>query len=468
MCLPVFAVVGHPNKGKSSIVATLARDDSVLVAPDPGTTTKSRSYPLRIDGQLLYTLVDTPGFQRPRRALAWMKQHATSVVKRPQVVRAFVQTHQPRGEFPDECELLHPLIEGAGILYVIDGSRPYGQEYEAEMEILRWTGQPSMALINPIADESHVEEWTVALGQYFKVVRVFDAVTAEFDKRLELLRAFGQLQQRWSAALDRAVASLEADRARRYTRSARAIAELLVDMMTTNVIKKLPARTDPAPHRDALAKAFQDRLRKRERAGRQTIERIYGHYQIKRSESAMDLIDQDLFSQQSWLLWGLSRRQLLATGVASGAVIGGGLDVSVGGTSFLFGTVVGAAVGGASAWLSYNRIINVKVLGLPLGGVELRAGPIGNKNFPYVVVGRALYHHRLVSGRTHAQREDLSVDHSASIGGSSAFSDAQRLDLERCFTKLRRSRDEQTTSRECEKLAEWLNREGFDPADRSS
>ena len=34
MSAPVFVVVGHPNKGKSSIVATLAQDDSVEIAPD--------------------------------------------------------------------------------------------------------------------------------------------------------------------------------------------------------------------------------------------------------------------------------------------------------------------------------------------------------------------------------------------------------------------------------------------------
>ncbi len=64
---PLFAVVGHPNKGKSSLVATLARDDSVKINVDPGTTQRSQRYPMSVDGQTLYTLVDTPGFQRPAR-----------------------------------------------------------------------------------------------------------------------------------------------------------------------------------------------------------------------------------------------------------------------------------------------------------------------------------------------------------------------------------------------------------------
>ena len=36
--IPQFAIVGHPNKGKSSIVSTLARDSSVGISQQSGTT----------------------------------------------------------------------------------------------------------------------------------------------------------------------------------------------------------------------------------------------------------------------------------------------------------------------------------------------------------------------------------------------------------------------------------------------
>ena len=75
MSVPAFAVVGHPNKGKSSIVSTLASDDSVSISPEPGTTTQCRRFPMTVDGEELYALVDTPGFQRARRALDWMRRH---------------------------------------------------------------------------------------------------------------------------------------------------------------------------------------------------------------------------------------------------------------------------------------------------------------------------------------------------------------------------------------------------------
>lgn len=58
---PVFAVVGRPNKGKSSIVATLARDDSVFIDARAGSTRDAREFPMRVDEEILYVLVDTPG-----------------------------------------------------------------------------------------------------------------------------------------------------------------------------------------------------------------------------------------------------------------------------------------------------------------------------------------------------------------------------------------------------------------------
>ena len=135
---------------------------------------------MKVDGEVLYTLVDTPGFQRARAVWAWLRERETTADQRPRA-RAPVPDHACRHrQFPDERELLAPVMEGAGILYVVDGSVPFGPEYDAEMEILRWTGQPRLALINPIGEADHVEAWRTALGQYFSVVRVFDAVTADF------------------------------------------------------------------------------------------------------------------------------------------------------------------------------------------------------------------------------------------------------------------------------------------------
>ena len=63
---PVFAVVGHPNKGKSSIVSTIAQNDDIAISPRSGTTRDTERYDISI-GTAGYTLMDTPGFQRRGR-----------------------------------------------------------------------------------------------------------------------------------------------------------------------------------------------------------------------------------------------------------------------------------------------------------------------------------------------------------------------------------------------------------------
>ncbi|HHH43501.1 MAG TPA: DUF3482 domain-containing protein [Gammaproteobacteria bacterium] len=409
MSVPVFAIVGHPNKGKSSIVSTLSQDESVAISPLPGTTADIRRYPMTVDGEVLYELIDTPGFQRARAALEWMRSHAGSAVERSDTVRRFVDEHRHDARFSAECSLLEPVLAGAGILYVVDGSRPFGEEYEAEMEILRWTGQPSMALINMISDADYSADWSKALGQYFRIVRVFDAMTADFERRVQLLLAFGELREEWRAALEKAVRILREEQARRHTLATSVIAEMLARTLTHVRSRRLTAEEDTDSARDTLLREYKQDLVAMEQRCRDEVEQIYNHRKLERHEPRALLLDEDLFSQQTWRLFGLTRGQLVATGALGGAAAGSVIDLAVHGASLLLGSGLGAVAGGVSAWLTSERIANVRMLGHSLGGREISIGPMRNLNFPYVVLGRALLHWRMIEQRTHAYRGPLEL-----------------------------------------------------------
>jgi GTPase Era involved in 16S rRNA processing len=437
MSLPAFAVVGHPNKGKSSIVSTLASDDSVSISPEPGTTTHRRRFPMTVDGEELYALVDTPGFQRARRALDWMRRHETTADRHVEVVHRFVEVHRGGDVFAGECELLQPIIDGAGILYVVDGSVPFGEEYEPEMEILRWTGQPSMALINPIGAADYIEPWKAALGQYFKVVRVFDAVMAEFDKRIELLRAFGQLREEWRQSLERAVQCLQQDRERQRRLAARAIAGGLACMLGLQLEEKLTSGDELDAVRSGIQARLQDGLRSLEQRCRDEVETVYSHRRIERREAALTLLDEDLFAEKTWLVFGLRKSELMATGALGGAATGAVVDAQLGGMSFLLGAVVGAGIGAALGWWTADRLVRVRVLEVPLGGKKLVAGPTRNRSFPHVVFNRARYHHFLVARRNHSLRGELALtEHPDEV--LPPLSKGHRSELERRFERLRR------------------------------
>ena len=430
---PAFAVVGHPNKGKSTLVATLAQDASVRIGREPGTTTTAREFPMSVDGDVLYTLVDTPGFQRPRAVLEWLQAQNPNAADRPRIVARFVEQHGDDPRFAAECELLRPIIEGAGILYVVDGAVPYAPEYDAEMEILRWSGQPSVALINPIGSRAHVDDWSLALGQYFRVVRVLDTLDAPFEQRLQVLSAFGELSQQWREPLSRAIHNLREVREQALRGSASAIAELIAQAITLKVECRVAASDDPRAHRTQLEQRYQQDLRELEGRCRQRVQACYQHEPLKRHEGALEAIDEDLFSQHTWLLFGLQRKDLARASIAAGALTGLGVDVLSGGGSMFLGAALGAAIGGVSSWFSADALAQLKIDRLPMGGRLARFGPSRNTNLPFVLLGRARAHQQLVSGRSHADRDPLEL---LTQGALNVLSNEHRDALARAFATL--------------------------------
>ncbi|MFK7815694.1 MAG: GTPase/DUF3482 domain-containing protein [Gammaproteobacteria bacterium] len=434
---PKFAVVGHPNKGKSSIVSTLVESSGIQISNIPGTTVDSEVYAMRIKENVLYELVDTPGFQRPRKVMTWLEENSKSADDRPQTVANFVQQHRQDKNFHDECELLQPLLDGAGILYVVDGSKPYGVEYEAEMEILRWTGRPRMALINLISEGDYIEEWRTALDQYFAIVRVFDAMRADASKRIGLLKSFAELNEAWKPSLLNAVKLLEDDQTQRYKRSAKAIASLLVSALTAKQSKTIAEDEDPDPIIEKLTEKLKETLRKREQKARKEVEYIYRHQNIERKEDMMEFLALDLFSSETSELFGLSKSQIITSGAASGAVAGLGIDVMLGGASLLLGSGIGALIGGVSALFGSDKIGKMKVLGKTLTDRNLNVGPVKDVNLPYILLSRALMHHQLVSERNHALREALVIEVESTQYISQNFPDDTKKQLDKIFSTTR-------------------------------
>ena len=407
MNVPAFAVVGHPNKGKSSIVSTLAMDDTVAVSPVPGTTTQSRAFALRVDGETLYELYDTPGFQRPRAVLEWLDREKVPAHLNADRVRRFVYEHRSDPRFSDEIELLTPLLDGAGILYVVDGAKPYGSEYETEMEILRRTGRPSMALINRIGDTDHIEDWKRALGHYFRLVRVFNPMKAGFSQHIQLLESMAQLDENWTPRMRHAVSVLREDRRRRIAKSADTVARLAAAALSYTLSEKLHGDTADEAEKTRLTQRYRDGLRTLERKAFDTLAQLWRHRRLERATGALPLEGVDLFSAQSMELFGLKKRDLIVAGTLAGAATGSGVDLALGGTSLMLGSAVGALLGGAGSALGFSSLAKTNILGTTLGGKVLRIGPVSDTQFGFVLLGRALHFASELAARTHADRHEL-------------------------------------------------------------
>lgn len=439
--IPAFAVVGRVNKGKSSVVSTLVEDDSVRVDKEPGTTRVCARFPFRADdGRVLCYAIDTPGFEEAPRALAWLQEREQSAADRPALVARFVETFRGGSEFADECALLTPILDGAAILYVVDASLPYRRNYEAEMEILRWTGRPRMALVNAIGGDDHGDEWTRALGQYFSVVRPFDAHRSGFTERVSLLRAFRELDGGARASIDEAIRVLEADWRRRRERAATIVAELVADATTFTAEHALAQNDTIERHRAVWETEFLAALRDREQRARRDIERLYRHERLTREEVSLapEAFEWDLFAQENRRVFGLDQWQIVRAGAIGGAAIGGVVDAATLGHSFLLGTVIGGVVGGVASWFGTEQAVEVKVLGQSVAGRVATIGPLRDRQFPWVLLDRALLHFASVVGRAHAKRDPLKVEaREGKLGASSALDVETRDAIGALFGRLR-------------------------------
>lgn len=420
--LPRFVVVGNVNQGKSSVVAALTEDEAVPIDSYPGTTRRSAEYVFGTAERPLFRIVDTPGFQRARQFLARLASRASNAAERPAAIRAFLAEAATRTEFPDEVGLLDPILAGAGILYVVDASSPVEPANEAEMEILRWTGQPAMALLNRVRARDHGDAWRPVLRQFFHIVREFDAHRARFPDRIGLLRGFREIRPEWSEAIDAAVAAMEREGSERCNRSATAIADLVVDALTHVVRRPFPESADEPKLRAELDAAYRDAQRRFETVGRDAIETIHRHSGLTREDPELDLLANDLFSATSLRLFGLTRHQLMRYAALGGAATGGALDVVTLGHTFLLGTLLGAGAGAAIGWFMSTQIAsawtNTSQLARALfpfdTGRFLALGPVNNARYAWVLVDRALVHYRAVRDRSHARRDALGRNEVAS------------------------------------------------------
>ncbi|WP_141734105.1 GTPase/DUF3482 domain-containing protein [Oligoflexus tunisiensis] len=443
-----FAVVGRSNKGKSSIVATLVENDEILIAPTPRTTQISQEFALKVGERTLFSLIDTPGFEEAPAALEWLKQEPVPAHQRRQRVQAFYDTFQGSPRFTFECELLKPILEGAAILYVVDASHPYRPNFEAEFEILQWTGEPSLALLNQTGDGRYVADWQAALGQYFRKTLIFNAHTARFEERMRILEELRFLSDAARPILDEAMELLKTQHQSRLRAASFILAEFICEAILYR--KKVPVKDESGvseQDKERLLQEFQDHIRKMERESRRALAQVFQFKGLDSEEAELNPKAQpdDLFGRETWEFLGLSRGELIITGTAAGALAGGTIDASVGGASFMVGTGVGAMLG--SLGTGYLAFSDPQLAGFKLARRMLTIGPLKSPNFPWILLDRGLLFMISILNRTHAQRGRLLVDEKHG-GPTARLSKTDKRMIAWVFQKVRwMGRTEGSTSR---------------------
>jgi len=386
---PVLAIMGHPNAGKSSVVATLTENDRIDIDKRAGTTTISDEYPVIIDGRTILKFIDTPGFQNPTDILEWFQAHQGQT----DLSGAFVSAHRDDPLFSHDRALLEPISRGAGIILVVDGSKRIKEKDRTEMELLRLTGRPRMAILNNLtSNRKHMPAWQDALSRTFNSVREFNAHRATYDERIRLLQALKGIDQRWEARLEATIDAFERDWQRRIDQTANTIMTLLKDALSFKVSRTL--RVDDITNdaeraliRDRLSEAFEDGLRRLEVEAQTQIRAHFRHHVWNPPPES--LLHKDLFSDDVDRSLGLNRHQMLLAGVAGGAATGGIIDLGVGGLSFGTGALIGAVTGGALSAFGSTALAKVDMQ-RRLGIENFSMGPVTNPRFPFVLLDRSI------------------------------------------------------------------------------
>jgi len=435
---PKFAVVGHPNKGKSSIVASLSLDDTIQISDTSGTTKKSRSFPLIVDGKIIYELYDTPGFQRARRVLAWLKQKNVSADKKASVLREFVYQHIDDKRYSDEIELLKPIIEGASIIYVVDGSKPYSPEYEAQMEILRWSSQPSMALINLIGNDDYIQQWKLALGQYFRLVRVYNPMKANYKTHITILKSISQLKEEWVEPMENSIEIFKKFHKQKIDDSVELISDTLIKIITyTNEYQVLGSPVSEGEI-DEITQEYKTDIIKFELEFQNSINKIWNHKNIFKDDIHLNINEVQLFSKESKSIFGLSKKDIISTGAISGAVIGSGIDILSGGATMLLGLAMGSIAGGVSTALGMNKLMDIKILGKSIGSNRVKLGPIKDMNFIFIVLSRVIYYTEHIATRSHALKDGVKLSNQSNLS-QKYFNRNRKKELTKLHKKIQDS-----------------------------
>jgi hypothetical protein len=439
----------------------------VRIGPFP-TTTHCQRFRVRD----LFEFVDTPGFQNAREALPELRA-AASHAEPLAVFRDFVQRHKDERFFVHEVRLFEPVIEGAALLYVVDVAHPMEPRHDAEMEILRLTGAPRIALLNCTGQPKHREAWDARLRQHFNAVIDFDAHRADFANRIDLLRSLALVHPAGQVKLRAAIEVLLRDREEKLGTAARIIVDLLADLLTCRIVEgvKDPAPTALLKQRETMEREFREKVVTREAAAHRDLVKTFSHHLVTVAGGGQgNFLRDGLFVEKTWSLLGLRGWRLLTAGAGGGALVGAKVDLLFGGTTWGLGAAIGASLGGGAAFAGSQRGPNLTVklpfLSRVLIGHELSAGPITNENFPWIILDRAVGVFLRVAHRAHARRDEETLDATslaetlaARKAGINDAPDDVRHPLVKAIREIRKNRfDPERREAAVEALQGWLRK----------
>lgn len=355
---PVFVVTGAPNKGKSTFIKTMTNDESVVVREYARTTISAKPYPFKIerehDGKIeletCFTLWDTPGFENAAEMheilLEWGIRDSDHPIE---LIRKFLEAYAGNPDFSCELEIFKPIAGYACIVYVADCSKRFREsEYLREIELIRFTRLPRIAILNPIDGDRYLEAWRSGLTDYFNNIKVFNPQTTTFDEKLRILGAFSHLDDEWEKPLNRVIEALKKQRENVLEECARVIRKTVLHIFDQEFSVRYDGIRDEDEHRQELLQQVRDYVHATMNDAQREISRRFGlhiEFTFEREFANNDLFDEAVRRKN------LSVHQRAMINALVGGGIGVAIDTAAGGLTFGVFTAALGVGGGLAAYM---------------------------------------------------------------------------------------------------------------------
>lgn len=364
-----LAVVGHTNTGKTSLLRTLLEDRHFGEVKDSaGTTRHVEGARIRVNGQPLIELFDTPGLEDGIGLLDYLdqlEQHSGRRLDGPESIRLFLDSPESQRRFEQEARVLNKLLDCDAGLYVVDIRDPVLSKHKDELAILARCGKPLVAILNFIHSEhNYLSDWRGALARLGLHMSIeFDTVAPALDGQEQLYQKLALVMDQFASQLTALSADIKQQRSLRRTIAFNILAELVIDVAAY----KITSQTDEHSMQQQWA-VLQDKIRKREQEG---INSLLTHYRFAAQDYPGQTLPikgerwgMDLFNPDALLDMGIH----VGKGFAAGAMAGAAVDVFTAGLSLGAAALLGGIVG--SVWQGADKF-GKRIMGRLQGYHEL-------------------------------------------------------------------------------------------------
>jgi len=292
-----------------------------------------------------------------------------------------------------------------------------------------------MALINLIGDDNFVDEWQKALGQYFRMVRVYNPLNANFQTHLNILKSMSHLKEEWIEPMEHSIEIFTNYHQQKIDSTINLITDTMIDILRFKTRYKIASKKPSKDEMERFLEDYKSQIISKEREFQNNINRIWHHNNINKDNFLIELSNINLFSQKSKSIFGLNQKEIIGSGMMGGVLAGGGVDMLLGGSTLLVGSMVGALVGGVSAVIGFSKLIDVEILGQKVGKIEIVLGNIKDINFSFILLSRVLYYSNIISSHSHGVRDKIELKENLNI-----FDKDNKKEIEKLHKKIQNRR----------------------------